>query len=247
MARYNSILNQIPSQSVSTRTIAGPPGEPGRPGAPGPQGEQGSPGMQGFPGSPGQPGRPGERGLPGEKGEKGNPGVGTQGPRGPPGSTGPPGESRTGSPGPPGSPGPRGPAGHTGPPGSQGPSGPPGYCDPSSCAGYGMGGGYGEPTDQDIPVVQLPHNSYQIYDPEDLYDGEQQPYVVHGSYPLPSPYSQSSYPSPHLAQPEFTPVREEMEAVELRSPGISRFTRKIAKRSVKTPVRKKANGKKTSQ
>ena len=62
MARYNSILNQIPSQSVSTRTIAGPPGEPGRPGAPGPQGEQGSPGMQGFPGSPGQPGRPGERG-----------------------------------------------------------------------------------------------------------------------------------------------------------------------------------------
>uniref|UniRef100_A0A8B9DGV5 Collagen alpha-1(XIV) chain n=1 Tax=Anser cygnoides TaxID=8845 RepID=A0A8B9DGV5_ANSCY len=140
MARYNSILNQIPSQSVSTRTIAGPPGEPGRPGAPGPQGEQGSPGMQGFPGTPGQPGRPGERGLPGEKGEKGNPGVGTQGPRGPPGSTGPPGESRTGSPGPPGSPGPRGPAGHTGPPGSQGPSGPPGYCDPSSCAGYGMGG-----------------------------------------------------------------------------------------------------------
>lgn len=62
MARYNSILNQIPSQSVSTRTIAGPPGEPGRPGAPGPQGEQGSPGMQGFPGTPGQPGRPGERG-----------------------------------------------------------------------------------------------------------------------------------------------------------------------------------------
>uniref|UniRef100_A0A8C3L1Z0 Collagen alpha-1(XIV) chain n=1 Tax=Chrysolophus pictus TaxID=9089 RepID=A0A8C3L1Z0_CHRPC len=140
MARYNSILNQIPSQSVSTRTIAGPPGEPGRPGAPGPQGEQGSPGMQGFPGNPGQPGRPGERGLPGEKGDRGNPGVGTQGPRGPPGSTGPPGESRTGSPGPPGSPGPRGPAGHTGPPGSQGPAGPPGYCDPSSCAGYGMGG-----------------------------------------------------------------------------------------------------------
>ncbi|RLW13007.1 hypothetical protein DV515_00000503 [Chloebia gouldiae] len=106
--------------------------------------------------------------------------------------------------------------------------------------------GYGEPTDQDIPVVQLPHNSYQIYDPEDLYDGEQQPYVVHGSYPLPSPYSQS-YPSPHLAQPEFTPVQEEMEAVELRSPGISRFARRIAKRSAKTPVRTKANGKSPPQ
>ncbi|XP_010209719.1 PREDICTED: collagen alpha-1(XIV) chain-like [Tinamus guttatus] len=76
-------------------------------------------------------------------------------------------------------------------------------------------GGYGEPTDQDIPVVQLPHNSYQIYDPEDLYD-------------------------------EFTPVREEMEAAELRSPGISRFTRKISKRSIDTPIHKKATGKKTS-
>uniref|UniRef100_A0A8C4Y8J3 Collagen alpha-1(XIV) chain n=1 Tax=Gopherus evgoodei TaxID=1825980 RepID=A0A8C4Y8J3_9SAUR len=239
MARYNSILNQIPSQSVSARTIPGPPGEPGRPGSPGSQGEQGAPGRPGFPGNPGQPGRPGERGLPGEKGERGNPGVGTQGPRGPPGPAGPSGESRTGSPGPPGSPGQRGPPGHTGVPGPQGPSGQPGYCDPSSCAGYDVGGGYGDTTDQDIPVVQLPHNSYQIYDPEELYDGEQQQYIVHGSYPQPAQYPQSSYPEPHLAQPEFTPVQEEMDAIEVRSPGISRFRRQISKRSVNAPIRKR--------
>uniref|UniRef100_A0A803U1M9 Collagen type XIV alpha 1 chain n=1 Tax=Anolis carolinensis TaxID=28377 RepID=A0A803U1M9_ANOCA len=145
LARYNSLLNQIPSQSVSTRTVPGPPGEPGRPGPPGPQGDQGSAGRPGFPGNPGQPGRPGERGLSGEKGERGNSGVGTQGPRGPPGSAGPPGESRTGSPGPPGPPGPRGQAGHTGLPGPQGAAGQPGYCDPSSCAGYGGGGEYALP------------------------------------------------------------------------------------------------------
>ncbi|XP_053875162.1 collagen alpha-1(XIV) chain isoform X1 [Malaclemys terrapin pileata] len=245
MARYNSILNQIPSQSVSERTIPGPPGEPGRPGSPGSQGEQGAPGRPGFPGNPGQPGRPGERGLPGEKGERGNPGVGTQGPRGPPGPAGPSGESRTGSPGPPGSPGQRGPPGHTGVPGPQGPSGQPGYCDPSSCAGYDVGGGYGDTTDQDIPVVQLPHNSYQIYDPEELYDGEQQHYIVHGSYPQPAQYPQSSYPEPHLAQPEFTPVQEEMDAIEMRSPGISRFRRQISKRSVNAPIRKRAIEKNT--
>uniref|UniRef100_A0A8C0IMS5 Collagen alpha-1(XIV) chain n=1 Tax=Chelonoidis abingdonii TaxID=106734 RepID=A0A8C0IMS5_CHEAB len=245
MARYNSILNQIPSQSVSAQTIPGPPGEPGRPGSPGSQGEQGAPGRPGFPGNPGQPGRPGERGLPGEKGERGNPGVGTQGPRGPPGPAGPSGESRTGSPGPPGSPGQRGSPGHTGVPGPQGPSGQPGYCDPSSCAGYDVGGGYGDTTDQDIPVVQLPHNSYQIYDPEELYDGEQQQYIVHGSYSQPAQYPQSSYPEPHLAQPEFTPVQEEMDAIEVRSPGISRFRRQISKRSVNAPIHKRAIKKNT--
>uniref|UniRef100_A0A8C6YAS9 Collagen type XIV alpha 1 chain n=1 Tax=Naja naja TaxID=35670 RepID=A0A8C6YAS9_NAJNA len=146
LARYSSILNQIPSNSISTRTIPGPPGEPGRQGLPGPQGEQGSSGSPGFPGNPGQPGTPGERGSPGEKGERGNPGIGNQGPRGPPGPAGPPGESRTGTPGPSGSPGPRGTAGRTGPPGAQGTPGQPGYCDPSSCAGYGTGGKYSFPT-----------------------------------------------------------------------------------------------------
>lgn len=62
LSRYNSILNQIPSQSVSVRTVPGPPGEPGRQGSPGPQGEQGPPGRPGFPGGNGQSGRPGERG-----------------------------------------------------------------------------------------------------------------------------------------------------------------------------------------
>lgn len=62
MARYTAILNQIPSQSSSVRTIQGPPGEPGRPGSPGTPGEQGPPGTPGFPGNAGVPGTPGERG-----------------------------------------------------------------------------------------------------------------------------------------------------------------------------------------
>lgn len=62
LSRYNSILNQIPSQSVSVRTVPGPPGEAGRQGPPGPQGEQGPPGRPGFPGGNGQSGHPGERG-----------------------------------------------------------------------------------------------------------------------------------------------------------------------------------------
>ncbi|XP_029447814.1 LOW QUALITY PROTEIN: collagen alpha-1(XIV) chain [Rhinatrema bivittatum] len=243
MARYNSILNQIPSHSSSMRTVPGPPGEPGRQGTPGLQGEQGPAGRSGFPGNPGQPGTPGERGLPGEKGERGNSGVGIQGPRGLPGTAGSPGESRTGSQGSPGPPGPRGQPGHTGTAGQQGLPGQPGYCDPSSCAGYGVGGGYSDPTDQDIPVVQLPHNTYQIYDPEDLYDGEQERYIVHGSYPNPAPYPQPSYPAPGPVQPEFTPVREERAAFEVRSPGTNRFSRDVASRRAEYLLRKRKNKK----
>ncbi|PIO28823.1 hypothetical protein AB205_0132060 [Aquarana catesbeiana] len=62
MARFNSLLNQVPSQSVSVRSIPGPPGQPGKQGPQGPPGEQGSSGRPGFPGSPGSPGAPGERG-----------------------------------------------------------------------------------------------------------------------------------------------------------------------------------------
>lgn len=62
MARYNSILNHVPSPPVSIRTVPGPPGEPGRQGTPGPQGEQGPSGRPGFPGQNGQNGQPGERG-----------------------------------------------------------------------------------------------------------------------------------------------------------------------------------------
>ncbi|KAK2844342.1 hypothetical protein Q5P01_011001 [Channa striata] len=139
LSPYNSILNQIPSQSsVSVRTVPGPPGEPGRRGPPGPPGEQGPSGRPGFPGTNGQNGRPGERGLPGEKGERGTPGVGSQGPRGLPGSPGLPGEGRTGSQGPPGRPGNPGSAGRPGNPGSTGPAGPPGYCDQNSCLGYNV-------------------------------------------------------------------------------------------------------------
>ncbi|XP_069477662.1 collagen alpha-1(XIV) chain isoform X4 [Ambystoma mexicanum] len=246
MARYSAVLNQVPSHSTSVRTIVGPPGEPGRQGSPGPQGEQGPQGRSGFPGSPGQPGTPGERGLNGEKGEKGSQGVGSQGPRGPAGPAGPQGESRTGSPGPPGQPGQRGPPGHAGSPGSQGPSGAPGYCDPSSCGGYGVGGGYGDPTDQDIPVVQLPHSPYQEYDPEDLYDVQQNPYLnPHAPYGQLDPYAQPAYPGSHLPQPQFTPVREESEATEVRSPGISRFSRSVSKRRT-VPLLPKRKNKKNS-
>ncbi|XP_053571296.1 collagen alpha-1(XIV) chain isoform X1 [Bombina bombina] len=230
MSRFNSVLNQVPSHSSSVRTIPGPPGVPGRQGPPGTPGEQGSPGRAGFPGNSGQPGTPGERGLPGEKGERGNPGVGTQGPRGPQGPAGPPGEGRTGSQGPPGEPGQRGPMGQPGNPGSLGPPGQPGYCDASSCAGYGGGGGYGDPTDQDNSVVQLPDGSYHIYEQESRYDeddddrDDEQPY---GSYPVPYP---QSYLDPRQSQQEFTPVEEEEESMEVRSPGISRLVRNVVNR-----------------
>ncbi|RXM33453.1 Collagen alpha-1(XIV) chain [Acipenser ruthenus] len=139
MARYDSILNQIPSQSVSVRAVPGPPGEPGRLGPQGPAGEQGLPGRPGFPGNNGEPGRPGERGLPGDKGERGSPGIGTLGPRGPQGPPGPPGEGRPGSQGQPGRPGNQGTPGRPGSPGSTGQAGPQGYCDASSCMGYNVG------------------------------------------------------------------------------------------------------------
>ncbi|XP_075070110.1 collagen alpha-1(XIV) chain isoform X2 [Mixophyes fleayi] len=216
MARFNSLLNQIPSESVSVRTIQGPPGEPGRQGPSGQPGEQGSPGISGFPGSPGQPGTPGERGLAGEKGERGNPGVGTQGPRGTQGPQGPPGEGRTGSQGPVGQPGQRG---LPGPPGISGPVGPPGqpgYCDAASCAGYG---GYGGQPDEGNNEQYGPASPYDDDD-----DEEPDPYGgYHVQYP--DSYSQAGY-----LQPQFTPVQEEEESMEVRSPGISRFGRSILQR-----------------
>uniref|UniRef100_A0A8D0D6G1 Collagen type XIV alpha 1 chain n=1 Tax=Sander lucioperca TaxID=283035 RepID=A0A8D0D6G1_SANLU len=140
MARYNSILNHVPSPPVSIRTVPGPPGEPGRQGSPGPQGEQGPTGRPGFPGQNGQNGQPGERGQPGEKGEKGSQGVGVQGPRGPPGPPGAQGQGRPGSQGPSGRPGNPGTPGRPGVPGPVGSTGPPGYCDQNSCVGYNVGG-----------------------------------------------------------------------------------------------------------
>ncbi|KAG9471533.1 hypothetical protein GDO78_014446, partial [Eleutherodactylus coqui] len=218
MARFNSLLNQIPSQPLAVRSVPGPPGQPGRQGPAGPPGEQGSSGRSGFPGSPGSPGPPGERGLTGEKGERGNPGVGNQGPRGPQGPPGSPGEGRTGSQGPNGPPGQRGLPGPQGNLGPTGPPGSPGYCDASSCAGYG---GYGSEPGQGSPGSYGPGSPYDEDDEED--EEEEDPY---GGYqvPYPNSYSQVGY-----HQPELTPVREG-DSVEVRSPGINRFSRSISKR-----------------
>uniref|UniRef100_A0A665U5K9 Collagen, type XIV, alpha 1b n=1 Tax=Echeneis naucrates TaxID=173247 RepID=A0A665U5K9_ECHNA len=173
MARYNSILNHVPSPPVSIRTVPGPPGEPGRQGSPGPQGEQGPPGRPGFPGQNGQNGEPGERGQPGEKGDKGSPGTGIQGPRGPPGPPGVQGQGRPGSQGASGRPGNPGSPGRPGVPGPVGPAGPPGYCDPNSCVGYNVG-------------VQLPPNVFQNYGEVE----EDDPYRYYQpNYPAPRPVS----------------------------------------------------------
>ncbi|XP_033848470.3 collagen alpha-1(XIV) chain-like isoform X1 [Acipenser ruthenus] len=224
MARYDSILNQIPSQSVSVRAVPGPPGEPGRLGPQGPAGEQGLPGRPGFPGNNGEPGRPGERGLPGDKGERGSPGIGTLGPRGPQGPPGPPGEGRPGSQGQPGRPGNQGTPGRPGSPGSTGQAGPQGYCDASSCMGYNVGGGYGNPSDR---VVQLPPNYPQTHDSYDD-EEEEDPYAGYTSYPQ---QPQNPYPAPH-------PVQPETDSIEVRSPGSYRVSRSISKRKAKSTDRK---------
>uniref|UniRef100_A0AAV2MG15 Collagen n=1 Tax=Knipowitschia caucasica TaxID=637954 RepID=A0AAV2MG15_KNICA len=216
LSRYNTILNQIPQASVSVRSVPGPPGEPGHRGAPGPQGEQGPSGRPGFPGSSGQNGRPGERGPAGEKGERGSTGVGSQGPRGPPGPAGPPGEGRTGSQGPTGRPGTPGTPGRPGNPGTPGQSGTPGYCDPNSCMGYNVG------VFPMRPVQRLPHAGYQPYNPsaythdpraedDDEEEEEEDPY--YRGYPR----------SAHQAYP----TRPRSEDVELRSPGVRRFSRDV--------------------
>ncbi|XP_078712214.1 collagen alpha-1(XII) chain-like isoform X2 [Lampetra fluviatilis] len=141
ISRFNSIINQIPSNNHHhVRALPGPKGEAGRPGPPGPPGEPGPLGRPGFPGSPGMPGRGGERGLAGEKGERGSTGIGSSGLPGPQGSPGSPGEGRQGSPGPEGMRGPPGPPGSFGSPGLRGSPGPNGYCDASMCGGYNIGG-----------------------------------------------------------------------------------------------------------
>ncbi|XP_052439346.1 collagen alpha-1(XIV) chain-like isoform X2 [Carassius gibelio] len=215
MARYNSILNHIPSQPVSIRTVSGPPGEPGRQGPPGPQGEQGPPGRPGFPGRNGENGQPGARGPLGEKGDKGSPGVGVQGPRGPAGPPGAPGEGRTGSPGSSGRPGNPGSPGRPGNPGQDGQPGPPGYCDQNTCLGYNGGELDVDPdlTDTDVPVVQLPPSSYQPYGPD---AEDEDPYSSYTSY------HQPNYPQQRPVQPNDPVIQEEVE--ELRSPGMQRHT-----------------------
>uniref|UniRef100_A0A8C9TLM8 Collagen type XIV alpha 1 chain n=1 Tax=Scleropages formosus TaxID=113540 RepID=A0A8C9TLM8_SCLFO len=182
MARYSSILNHIPSQPVSVRTVPGSPGEPGRPGPRGSQGEQGPPGRPGFPGSNGENGRPGERGT----------------------LHGPPGEGRPGSQGSAGRPGNPGTPGRPGIPGPTGPAGPPGYCDQNSCLGYN-GGGSG-PTDHDVPIVPLPPESYQTYGNE---EEEDDPYEGYRGYS--HQYYQPNYPIPRPVGPQPLPTDDAIE------------------------------------
>ncbi|KAG8004825.1 Collagen alpha-1(XIV) chain, partial [Nibea albiflora] len=209
MARYNSILNHVPSPPVSIRTVPGPPGEPGRQGSPGSQGEQGPPGRPGFPGQNGQNGQPGERGQPGEKGEKGSQGVGVQGPRGPPGPPGPQGQGRPGSQGTSGRPGNPGAPGRPGVPGPVGSAGPPGYCDQNSCVGYNVGE---DDTDGGpIPAVQLPSNVFQNYGEVE----EDDPYR----------YYQPNYPAPRPVAPDDPAYPQ--DDIEMRSPGVHRIARSL--------------------
>ncbi|XP_039461292.1 collagen alpha-1(XIV) chain-like [Oreochromis aureus] len=211
MARYNSILNHVPSPPVSIRTVPGPPGEPGREGPPGPQGEQGPPGRPAFPGQNGQNGQPGERGQPGEKGDKGSPGVGVQGPRGPPGPPGPQGQGRPGSSGPSGRPGNPGVPGRPGAPGPIGPQGPPGYCDQNSCVGYNVGEGEDVTDGGAVPAVQLPPSVFQNYGEVE----EDDPYR----------YYQPNYPAPRPVAPDDPALA--LGDIELRSPGVYRTSRSV--------------------
>ncbi|XP_028297588.1 collagen alpha-1(XIV) chain-like [Gouania willdenowi] len=212
MARYNSLLNHVPSPPVSIRAVPGPPGEPGRQGSPGPQGEQGPPGRSGFPGQNGQSGQPGERGSAGEKGEKGSAGVGVQGPRGPAGSPGPPGQGRSGSPGSPGRPGSPGTPGRPGVPGPIGSAGPPGYCDQNSCVGYNVG-------------VQLPQDVFQNYGEAE----EEDPYR----------YYQPNYPAPQPVAPDDPALF--LDDVELVSQNVRRSARSSTeeKKGAETARRRK--------
>lgn len=107
-------------------------------------------------------------------------------------------------------------------PGPVGPAGPPGYCDPNSC-GYNVGEREfdREVTDRDIPIVQLPPNSYQTYGAEEE-GGEEDPYGSYGTYPS---YYQPNYPQPRPVEQDDPVMAEELE--ELRSPGIQRQTRSV--------------------
>ncbi|XP_060948245.1 LOW QUALITY PROTEIN: collagen alpha-1(XIV) chain-like [Limanda limanda] len=211
MARYNSILNHVPSPPVSVRTVPGPPGEPGRQGTPGTQGEQGPSGRPGFPGQNGQNGQPGERGQTGEKGEKGSLGVGVQGPRGPAGPPGAQGQGRQGNQGSSGRPGNPGASGRPGVPGPVGPSGPPGYCDPNSCVGYNVGEAEDDSHGAAVPAVQLPSDVFQNYGEAD----EDDPYR----------YYQPNYPAPRPVSPDDPAFGQ--DDIELTSPGVRRSARSL--------------------
>lgn len=84
-------------------------------------------------------------------------------------------------------------------------------------------GGYGGEPGQGSPESYGPESPYDDDDDdEDPYGGYQMPY--------PDSYSQAGY-----HHPEFTPVQEEEDSVEVRSPGINRIARSILKRPLKSP------------
>ncbi|KAM8785024.1 collagen alpha-1(XIV) chain isoform 1-T1 [Rhynchonycteris naso] len=143
-------------------------------------------------GPPGEPGRPGSPGAPGEQG--------------PPGSPGFPGNA--GVPGTPGERGLTGTKGEKGNPGigSQGPRGPPGPAGPAGESRQGSPGPPGSPGPRGPPGhLGVP--------------GPQGPSGQPG-YCDPSSCSAYGVGVPHPDQPEFTPVQDELEAMELWGSGI---------------------------
>lgn len=228
----------------------GPIGIPGAPGVPGITGSVGPQGSLGPPGVPGPKGERGERGdlqsqamvravarqvceqliqnhmarytailnqipshvtsvrtVQGPPGEPGRPGSpGTPGEQGPPGTPGFPGNA--GVPGTPGERGLTGLKGDKGNPGigTQGPRGPPGPAGPSGESRSGSPGPPGSPGPRGPPGhLGIP--------------GPQGPSGQPG-YCDPSSCSSYGVGAPHPDQPEFTPIQDEMEAMELWGPEI---------------------------
>uniref|UniRef100_A0A0P6JDH5 Collagen alpha-1(XIV) chain n=1 Tax=Heterocephalus glaber TaxID=10181 RepID=A0A0P6JDH5_HETGA len=143
-------------------------------------------------GPPGEPGRPGSPGTPGEQGPPGAPGF--------PGNTGLPGtpgeRGLTGLKGEKGNPG----IGTQGPRGPPGPAGPSGESRPGSPGAPGSPGPRGPPGHLGVPGPQGPSGQPGYCDP--------------------SSCSAYGVGAPHPDEPEFTPVQDEQEALELWGSGI---------------------------
>ncbi|EPQ20003.1 Collagen alpha-1(XIV) chain [Myotis brandtii] len=143
-------------------------------------------------GPPGEPGRPGSPGTPGEQGPPGTPGFpGNAGVPGTPGERG-----LTGIKGEKGNPG----VGSQGPRGPPGPAGPAGESRSGSPGPPGSPGPRGPPGHLGVPGPQGPSGQPGYCDP--------------------SSCSAYGVGAPHPDQPEFTPVQDELEAMELWGSGI---------------------------
>ncbi|XP_029421710.1 collagen alpha-1(XIV) chain [Nannospalax galili] len=143
-------------------------------------------------GPPGEPGRPGSPGTPGEQGPPGSPGFpGNAGVPGTPGERG-----ITGVKGEKGNPG----IGTQGPRGPPGPAGPSGESRPGNPGPPGSPGPRGPPGHLGVPGPQGPSGQPGYCDPSSC-----SAYGVGASHP---------------DQPEFTPVQDEQEALDLWGSGI---------------------------